>query len=281
SFAACEAVTPSCPVEATTYGYYPVPGANAALAAAFAIFLVAQLVFATITKVYSYSLLVAAGCLVQLLGYVGRLLMHSNPWNRLAMRMQIVCLIIGPTFTAAALYLTVKHTVRLYGSEYSRLRPSLYTWIFIGCDIGSILLQATGGGVAGGGKNKFTIGIGNDIIIAGIAFQVATMAACGVLVGDYLIARSRRATDALDPVPGAVTGVAAAKKAQVFQIAVCFAYTTVLVRCIYRIPEMAGGWGNLKMRNETEFLALDGLMIALASAALTFFHPGYFFPIMK
>ena len=66
---------------------------------------------------------------------------------------------------------------------------------------------------------------------------------------------------------------------------------------------MVGGWGNPRMRNETEFLVLDGLysaplfdsldmvfpsltnelgrMVALASAALTIFHPGYFYPYMR
>jgi hypothetical protein len=37
------------------------------------------------------------------------------------------------------------------------------------------------------------------------------------------------------------------------------AYVTVLIRCIYRLPEMAGGWGNALMRNEREFLLLDGM----------------------
>jgi hypothetical protein len=27
----------------------------------------------------------------------------------------------------------------------------------------------------------------------------------------------------------------------------------------YSLPEMAGGWGNALMRNETEFLILDGM----------------------
>lgn len=41
---------------------------------------------------------------------------------------------------------------------------------------------------------------------------------------------------------------------------------------------MAGGWGNPLMRNEKEFLILDGMMIALASILMTIAHPGIFFP---
>ena len=37
------------------------------------------------------------------------------------------------------------------------------------------------------------------------------------------------------------------------------AYFFVWIRTIYRLPEMAGGWGNPTMQHETEFLILDGL----------------------
>jgi hypothetical protein len=54
-----------------------------------------------------------------------------------------------------------------------------------------------------------------------------------------------------------------------------------LIRCIYRIPEMAGGWGNPRMRDEPVFLGLDGAMVALASVAFTVAHPGFMFPPMR
>lgn len=44
---------------------------------------------------------------------------------------------------------------------------------------------------------------------------------------------------------------------------------------------MAGGWGNPVMRNEKDFLILDGAMIALASILMTIAHPGPFFPAMR
>jgi hypothetical protein len=34
------------------------------------------------------------------------------------------------------------------------------------------------------------------------------------------------------------------------------------------------------MRNEAEFIALEGVMIVLSVAALTIFHPGYCFPAL-
>ncbi|KAK7755500.1 hypothetical protein SLS62_002432 [Diatrype stigma] len=279
----CTEVSPACPVEATTYGYYPVFWANVALCAAFGLLGVLQLLLGALTRVRAYSAVLACGCLLECVGYVGRLLMRRNPWDPAGIKMQIVCLIIAPSFTAAGVYLTLKHTVTHNGPQHSRLRPNLYTWVFVGCDLGSICLQAIGGGVAASASDTGSADMlhaGNDIIIAGIAFQVATMLACGLLAAEFIVklVRHRRASN--------IRAVSAQEKsgdvkAQTFQFAVMFAYLLILIRCIYRIPEMAGGWGNPRMRNEQDFLILDGLMIVLASAALTLFHPGFFYPQMR
>lgn len=62
--------------------------------------------------------------------------------------------------------------------------------------------------------------------------------------------------------------------------AVIVAYFTILIRCIYRIPELLGGWGGALMRVEIEFILLEGVMIVLTVAAQTAFHPGYCFPAL-
>ncbi|KAH8678488.1 putative RTA1 domain protein [Xylariales sp. PMI_506] len=276
SYKTCSAVSAACPVSATTYGYYPNLAGNTVLLVAFGLLFVAQVAIGLRRRVYSYSAVLAAGCLMEMLGYAGRVMMHANPWSSAGFQMQIVCIIIAPTFVAAGIYLTLKHVVRHNGPEYSRLRPELYTWIFIGCDIGSILLQATGGGIAGaaGRTNISLLNVGDWVIVAGISFQVATMALCGLLAVEYTIKKLR--AQKLGEQPGGPDD----SKAKIFQAAVAFAYVAVLIRCIYRVPEMAGGWGNPRMRNEKDFMALDGLMIVLAAGALTIFHPGYFYPSM-
>jgi hypothetical protein len=68
---------------------------------------------------------------------------------------------------------------------------------------------------------------------------------------------------------------------RIFCWAIGFAFLTILIRCLYRIPEMAGGWGNPRMRDEPVFLGLDGGMVALASIAFTVAHPGFMFPPMR
>jgi hypothetical protein len=54
----------------------------------------------------------------------------------------------------------------------------------------------------------------------------------------------------------------------------------IYVRCVYRIPELTGGWRSELMREETEFIILEGAMIVLSVLVLTVFHPGYCFPAL-
>jgi hypothetical protein len=63
-----------------------------------------------------------------------------------------------------------------------------------------------------------------------------------------------------------------------FIFGLILAFLAVFTRCVFRIAEMAGGWRNPIMQSETDFIALDGSMIALAVLLLTIFHPGYCFP---
>ncbi|KAK2791441.1 hypothetical protein FQN52_004875 [Onygenales sp. PD_12] len=260
SFADCKAISPECPVEATTYGYYPNLGANAFFAAIFGLCTIYHVVVGIKARAWTFTIALGMGAALEMVGYIGRIIMHKNPWNKGAFETQIVCLVLAPSFTAAGIYWSLKHIVLYLAPEKSRFQPRLYPWIFIGCDIGSLVLQAVGGGVAAsaGRENLDMLNVGNRIIITGIAFQVATMVACGILSADYAfrVSREKGLNEKLS--------VTTSKKFYMFCAAETFAYTTVLIRCIYRLPEMAGGWGNPLMQNEKEFLVLDGMMIALA-----------------
>ncbi len=267
NFKQCLEISEECPVELTLYGYYPNRGANIFFITLFGACFLATVIIGIITKTWTYTLALGLGTFGEAAGYVGRLMMSSNPWSDPGMKLQICCLVLAPSFVAAAIYLTLKHFVLYCGPQHSLIKARLYPWIFIGCDFGSICLQAVGGGMAaaGGSTNKKLIDGGNNLIVAGIAFQVATMAVCGVLVLVYIY-RYRRAKSLqsgsneksnyqLDQEQGDIK----LGKVKVYAWMVMVAYTTVLIRCIYRLPEMAGGWGNALMRNQTEFLVFDGM----------------------
>ncbi|KAJ5104036.1 hypothetical protein N7532_004565 [Penicillium argentinense] len=228
----CTEITPQCPVELTTYGYYPNLGGNTFFTIYFGLLGIAQVCLGAYFRTWTFLAALGIGTFMEAAGYVGRILMHYNPWSTPAFRLQIFCLILAPTFIAAGIYLTLKHIIVYIGPEYSRLNPKLFTWIFIGCDVGSIILQAAGGGVANAaGTDQDMINAGNNIIIAGIAFQVATMSICGILALDFFIA-SRKHWRGGSPRED-MTEKRGKRMWWGFSAEVA-AYTTVLIRCIYR-----------------------------------------------
>lgn len=64
----CNEVSPTCPVEATTLGYYPNRGINIFFAIGFGIAMVVTLVFGIRKKTWSYMAFVTAGCALELAG---------------------------------------------------------------------------------------------------------------------------------------------------------------------------------------------------------------------
>ena len=271
----CSQVTDICKVEDSIYGYYPSLPANALFLAIFLSCTITQLYQGIRYKSWTFSIALVCGCLIEAIGYIGRVIMHGNPFSDLGFKMQICCLIMGPAFLAIGVYLTLKHLVKAYGREYSYLRPKYYTWLFIACDFLSLTLQAAGGGLASSANGKpQQMSIGNDLAIAGIIMQVITLGIFAALVATFFIRRhadqNRQPTD-----PTLQT-----KLFQCFLAAVAVAFTTIFVRCVYRIPEMIGGWGNPLMQNQKEFIVLDSTMCSIAAVVLTIFHPGWCFPQM-
>ncbi len=161
--------------------------------------------------------------------------------------MQIVAIILGPTLVCIGLYLTLKHAVTALNRSLSRLPPRVYPLMFVPADVSCLVVQAIGGGIAAAaGKGKLgLLQHGNRTIMAGIVLQVIVLAAFGGLAGDYLFRAGKYFRGGnVDAEHRAGAALWVEKKFQTFIWAMGVAYASLLIRCIYRIAEMAGGWGN-------------------------------------
>ncbi|KZL70538.1 sphingoid long-chain base transporter rsb1, partial [Colletotrichum tofieldiae] len=298
----CDEVNERCPVEATIYGDYFTQGACIFFVAAYGTLLAAQCYFGWRFRSWGFVFCLAAGAITEFIGYVGRTVLATNPWNFGAFVIQNLMLVVGPTIIAAAISVTFKHLVLWYGSQWSLVRPSLYPWIFVGTDVFSLLIQMAGGGVAAMATVKSDQSmskVGNNMMLGGVCFQVVNMIFCGGLILTYAWRRRQNKTnsayvrdDSARDSSGssrqhnvlAGFGVSDEKtklRAKWFVSALIVAYVVIIIRCVYRIPEMAMGWGSDLQKNETTFLVLDGGMVLISVLMLTVFHPFLFFPYMK
>ena len=270
-------VTAECPVEFTIYGYYPSLPINAFFCALFAGCLLAQLVLGIRHRAWTFLLALGLGCLAEAIGYVGRILLHANPYSSTGFEMQICCLIMAPAFLAAGVYLTLKHVVIAFDAGQSRFAPRWYTWGFIVCDLLSLVLKACGGEIAAtSDQNASLQSTGNDLMMTGIVWQVITLVIFAALVGDFFW-RVRRSGKPLNKATEELRNSGTFK---LFLAAILLAFLTIFTRCVYRIAEMAGGWSNPIMQDETDFVVLDGVMCMVATLCMTVFHPGYGFPLL-
>lgn len=238
TFYACKEVSPECPVSRTTLGYYPNKGFNIFFAVMFGIAMVVCSSVGIRKRTWSYAAFITAGSALELAGYAARVPLGDNPWNSNAFETQIVAIILGPTLLCVSIYLTLKHICLSLNPALSRIRPSLYPWIFVPCDITCLLVQAIGGSIAasasaqGKAPNAQLLQAGNRLIIAGIALQVVVLSFFGLCAADYY-----RRMKGWVGTPEATPEAAALwnnKNFRMFIYAVTAAYFMILVRCIYR-----------------------------------------------
>lgn len=273
----CEDVGPLCPVEGSLYGYYPSIGANGFFAGYFGLCLLIQLILGVRYKTWTYLIALGLGCLGELIGYIGRIMLYNNPFDSIGFQIQICCLIISPAFVSAGIYLTLKHTIISLGECWSRFRPAMYTYIFIAGDLVSLLLQGAGGGIAATADSGSELqDVGTNLMIAGVIFQVVVLAIFGLCCSEYAI----RTYHHRDQVTCEAKALLHKTSFRSFVFAIIVAYTGILIRCVYRIPELTGGWRSELMRDETDFIILEGVMIVVAVLALTVLHPGLCFPAL-
>ncbi|OKL60274.1 hypothetical protein UA08_04100 [Talaromyces atroroseus] len=286
----CTQVSPECPASATTLGYAPNLGANVFFTVAYGICALFTIAIAVWKRTWAFGFTAGSGFILEMVGYIGRILLHYNAWNLSGFKMDLVCIIIAPTLICAGIYLTLKHVARTVAPTHSRITPRLYTWIFIPFDVFCLLLQAAGGVVDAAAADSSTMNesllkTGDNIMIAGIALQVVNLIVFGLFSLDFWVASRKHfkglaQKDSTSAEASAEARIWFSRRFRVFCAAVACAYAGILVRCVYRIAEMAGGWGNPVMQNEVLFYILEGAMVVYPAILLTIFAPGFFFPEM-
>jgi hypothetical protein len=166
----------TCSVE--DYGqiqYVPSLAGNVLYVALFALFLLVQIFLGVRHRTWGFLVGMIGGLLLEIAGYIGRILLHFDVFDFNNFIIYIVCLTIGPAFLAAAVYLCLARVIAIYGSGFSWLKPRTITILFILCDFVSLVLQAAGGAIASTSDDEAGGDAGVNIMIAGLASQVASM----------------------------------------------------------------------------------------------------------
>lgn len=268
-----------CPESWQTIDYRPtIPGNVIYMLCFFALF-GAQMWFGVRTRTWTFMGTMCAGILGEIVGYIGRIMLNLNPFVMNNFLVNLIPLTLAPALLTAGIYLCLGRVIVAIGSENSRLKPKMYTYVFVGCDVLSLILQGVGGGMAATGKDAAGSQRGVNIMIAGLISQVVTMSGFLALWGDFVL-RTRRArlSGSLSRTqPPLYDQLRSFKTFALFQWALFAATVLIFVRCIYRVAELWDGFGGHLANDEVTFMIFEGPMIILAVTAITALHPGRVF----
>jgi hypothetical protein len=174
-----ECTLTTCPISTSYYFYQPSLPTNAIFLTIFTLALLTQLTTHLTRRRGStlpFTLALACGSTLEILGYTGRILSHANLWAESPFLLQIICLTIAPAFVAAGTYLSLERIMHASSHVTPRFAARTCTRVFVGCDVVSLVLQALGGGMASAayhsGKPSST---GSHVMVAGLGFQVLTL----------------------------------------------------------------------------------------------------------
>ncbi|KAI1326083.1 RTA1 like protein-domain-containing protein, partial [Xylariaceae sp. FL0255] len=260
----------TCPIEFSIFRYRPSLAANTVLLALFFILFLIHLAIGIRTKGKSVPAVICVGCLLEVIGYVGRIMLWINPFGYIGFVLQILFLTVAPVFLSAAIYVTVFLMMAHLNPNMSRVPPKLYYRVFITSDVFALVFQALGGILSTLGENSAHSGLydtGVDVALTGLSLQVATMGAISVVVCDYL-ARYIVARGGWSKISRAL---------QLFTVFESLGIIFILLRCAYRVAELSQGFTGPLYHDQGLFIGLEGVAVLLAVAFLAVAHPGLAF----
>ncbi|WZH42354.1 uncharacterized protein QYS62_003346 [Fusarium acuminatum] len=236
-----------CPVEWSVYQYRPSLAANIAFIVLYAIAMGAHMFLGIRWKQWFYMSFMMVGCLFEIIGYIGRIILYKNPFNFGGFMVQIVFITSGPVWYTAAVYVTLSKIIKYLAPEASRFKPELVWWLFIPADITCLVLQAAGGALSTISQGSSQTGI--DVALAGLSLQVVILVLFCALLGDYLWRYFRSgAAGAID------------NRMRIFFGFVSAAVILILARCAFRCYELSEGYQDSDLvTNEGLFIALEGV----------------------
>ncbi|ODV61107.1 RTA1 domain-containing protein [Ascoidea rubescens DSM 1968] len=172
-----------------SHGMIPSFGGNLSFAIVMGILFITHAVFGVFYKQFYFGIAFFIGCLLEVIGYIARTLSNNDPTNDDLFLIQIVTLTIAPAFIMAGNYYLLAKLVAVYGNFYSFLKPIAYSYIFVFCDLISLVLQGLGGGISASSlssEDNESADLGNDIMLAGLIFQVISMSVFLVFWLDFV-----------------------------------------------------------------------------------------------
>lgn len=208
----------------------------------------------------------------------------SRPYSKQSLIISQVCITTAPVFYCASIYVVLAKTfvlglappvLLLYlfqqpltlspcpnsistcGPALSRFRPSLIYWVFISCDLVSLILQGIGGALSAVSSGLSQKGV--NIALAGLALQVFTLVLFCAVYLDFVWRYYNSGLAKRHGTQREGRSWTFGNRLRVFYACEVLAIVMILARCAFRVDELSDGYGGPLVKREGLFIGLEGV----------------------
>ncbi|KAF7545224.1 hypothetical protein G7Z17_g9341 [Cylindrodendrum hubeiense] len=179
--------------------------------------------------------------------------------------LQSLFLLLGPTLLAASIYMMLGRLIRLLdGGEYSLIRVTWLTKVFVLGDVISFFAQSGGGGMLASAKSESSLKMGENIIVGGLGIQIVFFGFFMIvtMIFHYRINKN--------PTTASLTITTPWKK---FIMVMYVASVFIMIRSVFRIAEYIGGSTGTLQSTESYIYIFDAALMFIVTALFNIFHP--------
>ncbi|KAI1481177.1 RTA1 like protein-domain-containing protein [Daldinia eschscholtzii] len=250
--------------------YKPSLAGNGVFLALFAILIPVAFALGIKYKSTVFSTAVVTGLALEVVGYIGRLLLYNTPTDRSGFILFLIGTIVGPTLICGSLFLIIPQVITVYGEEFRSWRSPWYCFLLQVLTALSLALELAGGLVSAIKDDQEQVDVGNHVLFAGLVIQLITLL---ITIGHAILFTVAVQTrhHILDV---EFAGIYNSGSFKAFLFAFAFAILLLVLRTAYRTVAVAEGYASSIAQSETLLLVLDGLMVLLATLILLAFFPG-------
>ncbi|OAQ75446.1 RTA-like protein [Purpureocillium lilacinum] len=260
----------SCPVDGGYFSYSPSIAGNAILLALFSLLLPITLYMGYLFRTPFFSAVLATGLAFDVVGFAGRVLLHGDRASQTYFTLSMLGTVLGPTFTAAAIFVVLPHVLAVYGDHLSPCRPSFVEAGLCSLTCAALVIELVGVLFVVYSFRDVPRSESAGIVAGGLAVQSAALFGASVLYFWFTLKLNsgRRVPDESH------VSVYLSNRFGRFLRGLETATALLLVYSVYRVIEMAGGVDGDLFQSEKAFMVMNGAIPLAVCILLSVFHPG-------
>ncbi|KAI8154286.1 hypothetical protein KHU50_010771 [Colletotrichum sp. SAR 10_65] len=175
-------------------------------------------------------------------------------------------LLLGPALLAASIYMVLGRLIRFLEAEHlAFIRTKWLTKIFVLGDVISFVTQGAGGAILSRAKSLSDVDLGENIIIAGLAVQIAFFGVFIIVICLFHYRINRSPTCPCNSV---------ILRWRPFIWILYGASILIMVRSVFRVAEYVTGSNGPLMASEVYIYVFDAALMFMVAAMFNLFHPG-------